>query len=236
MEGLVIVVGAGGLGCAVLPLLAAQGRAIRVYDDDRVGLDNLQRQILFRTSDVGRPKVEVAVERLRHLLPGVRVEGREERLDASNLRAVLSEAALVVDGSDNFPTRFLVNDACILAGVPLVHGGILRFTGQVMTIRPGETACYRCLFEDLPPAGAVPSCSEAGVLGALCGIVGARMAEEARAVLEGRPRGGELWVHDARRQTSRIVPLGRDEGCAVCGDAPTIVELEAGRYVEACAA
>lgn len=236
MEGRVIVVGAGGLGCAVLPLLARLGRPIRVYDDDRVSLDNLQRQLLFRTTDVSRPKVEVAAERLRQLVPGVEIEGRDERLDPANLPAALAEAALVVDGSDNFPTRFLVNDACVLAGVPLVHGGILRFTGQVMTILPGRTACYRCLFEDLPPAGAVPSCSEAGVLGALCGIVGARMAEEARALLEGRARGGELWVHDARRHTSRLVPLGRDEDCAVCGASPTIASLEASRYEEARAA
>src|SRR5690606_5740882 len=124
MEGRVIVVGAGGLGCAVLPLLARLGRPIRVYDDDRVSLDNLQRQLLFRTTDVSRPKVEVAAERLRQLVPGVEIEGRDERLDPANLPAALAEAALVVDGSDNFPTRFLVNDACVLAGVPLVHGGI----------------------------------------------------------------------------------------------------------------
>lgn len=236
MNGTVIVVGAGGLGSALLPLLAAQGRAIRVYDDDRVSLDNLQRQILFRTADVGRPKVEVAIERLRRLFPDVRIEGRMERLDASNLPEALADASLVLDGSDNFPTRFLMNDACVLAKVPLVYGGILRFTGQVMAIRPGETACFRCLFEDLPPAGAVPSCSEAGVLGALCGIVGARMAEEARGLVAGEARGGALWVHDARRGSSRRIPIGRDEKCAVCGDAPTILDLEAARYVEARAA
>lgn len=236
MEGWVIVVGAGGLGCATLPLLAARGLPIRVYDDDAVSLDNLQRQLLFRTADIGRPKVEAAEERLRSLFPGARVEGRAERLDPANLPAVLAEAAVVVDGSDNFPTRFLVNDACVLAEKPLVHGGILRFTGQVMTVLPGRSACYRCLFEDLPPAGAVPSCAEAGVLGALCGIVGARMVEEAHAVLRGAARGDELWVHDAREGTSRLVPLGRDEGCAVCGAAPLISELEASRYREGRAA
>ncbi|HLV59779.1 MAG TPA: HesA/MoeB/ThiF family protein [Fredinandcohnia sp.] len=236
MDETVIVVGAGGLGCAVLPSLARLGRPIRVYDDDRVSLGNLQRQILFATADVGRPKAEVAAERVLALVPGARIEARVERLGVANLPAVLAEAALVVDGSDNFPTRFLVNDACVLAGVPLVHGGILRFTGQVMTVLPGRTACYRCLFEDLPPAGAVPSCAEAGVLGALCGIVGARMVEEARAILEGRPRGDALWVHDARNHRSRIVPLHRDLECAVCGEAPTIERLEAARYVEVRAA
>lgn len=236
MKGWVIVVGAGGLGCATLPLLAAQGLPIRVFDDDVVSLDNLQRQLLFRTADVGRPKVEVAEERLRQLFPGVRVEGRAERLGPETLLEVLEDAALVLDGSDNFPTRFLMNDACVIAGRPLVHGGILRFSGQVMTILPGESACYRCLFEDLPPQGAVPSCSEAGVLGALCGIVGARMVEEARSVLRGEGRGDRLWVHDARAGKSRLVPLGRDEGCAVCGDAPEITELDASRYQEVRAA
>src|SRR5690606_18062591 len=120
--------------------------------------------------------------------------------------------------------------------IPLVHGGILRFSGQVMAILPGESACYRCLFEDLPPAGAVPSCSEAGVLGALCGIVGARMVEEARTILAGKAAGGSLWVHDARAGRSRRVPIERDDGCAVCGDSPEIVDLQASRYREARAA
>lgn len=236
METTVLVVGAGGLGCAALPLLAAHGLGVRVYDDDVVSLDNLQRQLLFRTADVGRPKVEVAAEALGRMFPGARVEAVADRLTPENLPRALEGVAVVLDGSDNFPTRFLINDACVLSRTPLVHGGILRFTGQVMAILPGRTACYRCLFEDLPPAGAVPSCSEAGVLGALCGIVAARMVKQARAILEGREVGDEIWVHDARQGRSRVVPLGRDERCAVCGEVPSIRELDASRYEEARAA
>lgn len=233
-----LVVGAGGLGCAVLPLLAASGVEIVLLDDDVVSPSNLQRQLLFRTEDVGRLKVEAAAERLRTLVPGVRIVTRTERLDVHNALALLREAAVVLDGTDNFPTRFLVNDACVLAGTPLVHGGILRFTGQVMVVDPGVTACYRCLFEAPPPAGAVPSCAEAGVLGALCGMVGARMTEAAGKILAGAPIEGDfLLVQDALRGKSRRVEIRRDPGCEVCGDAPSIRTLDAERYLEeACAA
>lgn len=231
-----VVVGAGGLGCSVLPLLAARGCHVTLFDDDVVSLSNLQRQLLFRTEDVGRAKVEVAKERILSMFPSARIEAMRERLTPETIRREVEEASVVVDGSDNLPTRFLVNDACVLAGRPLVHGGILRFLGQVLVVLPGTSCCYRCLFEELPPAGSVPSCAEAGVLGALCGIVGARMAEETARILAGRGVGDRLWTHDARSGRTRWVPLARDGGCAVCGAAPSITSLEAPRYVEeACA-
>lgn len=227
-----LVIGAGGLGCAVLPLLARAGCAIRLLDDDTVSLSNLQRQLLYGTADLGRPKAEAAAERVRALVPGASIEARLERLTPGTAPDLLRDVDVVVDGSDNFPTRFLVNDACVLAGIPLVHGAILRFTGQVMSIAPGETACYRCLFEEAPPAGLVPSCAEAGVLGALCGIVGAWMAWSAAAILAGGDAGDGLIVHDALAGTTRVVGLGRDPACAVCGDAPAIRSLDPARYEE----
>ncbi|AKU91752.1 HesA/MoeB/ThiF family protein [Vulgatibacter incomptus] len=232
-----LVIGAGGLGSATLPLLARSGVELRVFDDDVVSLSNLQRQLLFRTRDVGRPKVDVALERLAALVPGARVEGIRERLTVENAEALAGDADVVLDGSDNFATRFLVNDACVLVGTPLVHGGILRFTGQVLAVMPKVTSCYRCLFEAPPAEGVVPSCAEAGVLGALCGIVGARMATAAGAILSGAPVGDLLLVHDALTGRDRGVKLGRDPSCAVCGDEPTIRALDAARYgAEACAA
>jgi len=233
-----LVIGAGGLGCATLPLLAATGARIHLLDDDVVSLSNLQRQLLFRTEDVGRSKAEAAAERVCSLVPGARIRIGTGRITAENALELVGDAAVVLDGSDNFPTRFLVNDACVLAGTPLVHGGILRFTGQVLAVLPGQSACYRCLFEEAPPAGAVPSCAEAGVLGALCGLVGATMAQAAAQILEGRrDLGDTLVVHDALRGTTRPVALRRDPGCAVCGVAPEIRELREARYLEeACAA
>jgi len=228
-----LVIGAGGLGCAVLPLLARAGLETVVLDDDTVSLSNLQRQLLFATADLGRPKADAAAERVRALVPGASVEARLERLTPEHAFDLLEGIDVVVDGSDNFPTRFLVNDACVLTGTPLVHGAILRFTGQVMSVRPSETACYRCLFEEPPPAGVVPSCAEAGVLGALCGIVGAWMAWSATSLLSGADAGNDLIVHDALAGTTRVVGLGRDPACAVCGNTPSIRSLLTERYVEA---
>lgn len=229
----VLVIGAGGLGCAVLPLLVGSGAEILLLDDDVVSLSNLQRQLLFRTADVGRPKVEVAAERLRELSAGIAIEGRAERITPKNGVELVAGVDLVLDGSDNFPTRFLVNDACILAGTPLIHGGILRFTGQVMEIHPRQTACLRCLFEGPPPPGAVPSCAEAGVLGALCGMVGGTMGLAARRLLQGGSgEGDRLVVHDAFACSTRVVRLSRDAGCAACGDEPAIRSLDEARYLE----
>jgi adenylyltransferase/sulfurtransferase len=154
-------------------------------------------------------------------------------LGTANALELVREAALVLDGSDNFATRFLVNDACVIAGTPLVHGAILRFTGQVLSVVPGTTGCYRCLFEGPPPEGSVPSCAEAGVLGALCGRVGAWMVEAALRILAGDAPPPGLLVHDALNGTTRRVGLPRDPRCAVCGEAPTIRALEPENYVPA---
>lgn len=238
----ILVIGAGGLGCSSLPNLVALGLPIRLVDDDVVSLSNLQRQLLFRTADVGRPKVEVATARLKELHPGADVTPIQGRITPSNALEWMSSAALIVDGTDNFATRFLVNDAAVLAGKPLVHGAILRFTGQVLVVQPGTSACYRCLFEAPPAEGVVPSCAEAGVLGALCGVIGSWMGEAARGLLEKRERsripGGEGWLQfDALSGRIRTVGLRRDPRCAVCGDDPTIRTLDPANYLPAaCAA
>ncbi|WP_373045137.1 HesA/MoeB/ThiF family protein [Vulgatibacter sp.] len=226
----VLVIGAGGLGSSVLPLLAQAGVPLTVLDDDVVSLSNLQRQLLYRTEDVGRSKAEAAAARLRAMVPGADVEARLERLAPENAFVLARDARLVVDGSDNFATRFLANDACVLAGTSLVHGGILRFTGQVLTVVPMAGGCYRCLFEAPPPEGSVPSCAEAGVLGALCGVVGAWMAEAALRLLAGKAPAQGLLVYDALDARVRRVGLGRDRACAVCGDAPTIRDLDPAHY------
>lgn len=232
-----VIIGAGGLGCSVLPLVAGLGRPIALVDDDVVSASNLQRQLLFRTSDVGRPKVEVAAERIASMFPGTQVEGLRGRITEANALDLVRGAALVLDGSDNFATRFLVNDACVLAGTPLVHGAILRFTGQVLAFVPGQGGCYRCLFEAPPPEGSVPSCAEAGVLGALCGRVGAWMVEAARPILAGGAPPSGLLIHDAWQGTTRRVGLHRDPRCAVCGDEPTIRHLDPAHYLPpSCAA
>lgn len=228
-----LVVGAGGLGCAVLPLLAAEGWALTVWDDDHVSLSNLQRQVLFRDEDLGKPKAEIAAKRVRALVPGARITPKVGRLSPENIAGEVGASRLVLDGSDNFATRFLVNDACVLERTPLIHGGILRFLGQVMAIVPGRTACYRCLFEAPPPEGSVPSCAEAGVLGALCGVVGAAMVEAASALLRGEAAEGGLLLYDALAARQRFVPLERDPGCAVCGDTPQITALEPEHYQSA---
>ena len=229
----VLLIGAGGLGSPVALALAQAGAALVVVDDDVVSLSNLQRQVLFRTEDVGKGKAEVAARRLAEVAPGARVRAVRGRFSAETAPGLVAGVDLVVDGSDNFPTRFLANDACVLAGRPLVHGGILGFTGQTLLVEPGKSACYRCLFEGPPPAGSVPACAEAGVLGALCGTVGGLMAGLALRALAGDLAGaGVLTVLDALSARTRTVRIGRDPGCAVCGGRPEIVRLEAARYVE----
>ncbi len=213
MSARVLVVGAGGLGCpalwALAPEISARGGSITIADDDVVDISNLQRQILHRTADVGRPKAESAKDALARRWPELKVEALQLRVDENSAPDLIARHDLVLDGTDNFAAKFLLNDACVAAGVPLVHGAVVRLGGQLMSVAPGH-ACYRCLFEAPPPDGAAPSCQEAGVLGAVCGVIGALMAAEALALLDGRPQlAGALLVYDARareRRTIRVRP------------------------------
>ena len=169
----VFVVGAGGLGCPVAYYLGAAGiGTIGLIDSDVVDLSNLQRQVLHHTPDVGRPKAISAKEKIQALNPDVQVNTYEERLTAQNARELISQYDVVIDGVDNFPAKFLINDACYMENKPLVHGGILKFDGRVMTIVPNESACYRCIFKNPPPPGVVPTCQEAGIIGVVAGIIG----------------------------------------------------------------
>jgi molybdopterin-synthase adenylyltransferase len=232
----VLVVGAGGLGSPLLLYLAAAGvGTIGIIDDDAVDLSNLQRQIVHATSAVGRSKVESARATLASINPGVRVVGHQERLTSANALGVIAGYDVVADGSDNFPTRFLVNDACHFARRPLVSGAVLRFDGQIATFRsfapadgdPPRGPCYRCLYPAPPPAGAVPSCAEAGVLGAFCGVVGSLQATEVIKELLGigESLAGWLLVCDGLRGTFRRIRVRPDPGCPLCGEHPAIRDL-----------
>lgn len=230
----VLVVGAGGLGSPVLMYLAAAGvGTIGVIDDDNVELSNLQRQIAHTTERVGQPKVDSAALSLKAINPDVNVIAYKHRFGPANALDLIAEYDLVTDGSDNFATRFLVNDAAYFARRPLVTGAILRFDGQVATFKnfPGggheDGPCYRCIFREPPPPGQIPTCSEAGVLGALCGTVGSLQATEILKELLGigETLSGSLLVYDALATQFRKIKVKRDPGCPLCGDAPTIKDL-----------
>ena len=227
----VLVIGAGGLGSPLLLYLAAAGvGTIGVVDDDTVDLSNLQRQIVHGTDDVGRPKVESAAQTVNAINPDVNVIAHNHRITVANALEMISGYDLVADGSDNFATRFLVNDACYFAGKPLVSAAILRFDGQISTFKAYEEGggpCYRCLFRAPPPPGQIPSCAEAGVLGALCGMLGSFQATEVLKELLGIGEGlsGSLMVVDALAATFRKITVRRDPGCPLCGSNPTITDL-----------
>jgi sulfur-carrier protein adenylyltransferase/sulfurtransferase len=228
----VAVLGAGGLGSPALLYLAAAGvGTIAVIDPDVVDVSNLQRQVVHGVDDVGRLKVDSAADTIAQVNPLVEVVRQPVRVDASNALELLAGYDLVVDGTDNFATRYLVNDACVLLGVPYVWGSVFRFDGQVSVFwgRSGpdgaqEFPCYRCLFPEPPPAGSVPSCAEGGVLGVLCASVGAAQGTEAVKLLTGigEPLIGRLMVHDALRATWRELTVRPDPDCAVCGPDATI--------------
>lgn len=226
-QGRVLIVGAGGLGAPVALYLAAAGvGTIGIVDGDVVDLSNLQRQVIHFTPDVGRPKVESAREKIRLINPNVRVETYREFLKADNAPDIIREYDFVVDGTDNFPVKFLINDACVMAGKPFSHGGILRFEGQTFTHLPG-TACYRCLFNAPPPPGAVPTCSQAGVLGAIAGMLGTIQAAEVLKYLTG---AGELLTDrlltfNAKTMEFRRIETHRHDGCPLCGTHPTVTKL-----------
>lgn len=224
----VLLVGAGGLGSPVALYLAAAGvGTLGMIDFDRVDASNLQRQILHGTSDVGRPKLDSARDRLGDVNPHVRVEGIAERLTSENALEIIREYDVVVDGTDNFPTRYLVNDACVLTGKPNVYGSIFRFEGQASVFGMVDGPCYRCLFAEPPPPGMVPSCAEGGVLGVLPGIIGTIQATEALKLLlgVGETLAGRLLMLDALRMRFREIRLKKDPACPVCGVDPTVREL-----------
>ena len=227
----VLVIGAGGLGAPLLMYLAAAGvGTLGVVDDDTVDLSNLQRQVIHATDRIGMPKVKSAGEAVSAINPNVSFVPHGTRLTADNVRDLFSEYDIVADGSDNFDTRFLVNDACHLAGKTLVSGAILRFEGQIATFRSGrddKKPCYRCLYRDKPPSGLVPSCAESGVLGALAGTVGSLQAVEVlKEILQlGDTLSGFLMIYDALAADFRKIKLPRDPTCALCGDEPSITDL-----------
>jgi len=225
----VLVVGAGGLGSPLLLYLAAAGvGTLGIVDDDMVALSNLQRQVAHTTDRVGTNKVVSAAIALAALNPGTVVEPHAVRLTAANAMALARGYDLVCDGSDNFPTRFLLADACHLAGRTLVSGAVLRFDGQLATFPPGGP-CYRCLYPTPPPPGMVPTCSEAGILGAVTGVVGTLMATEVLKELMGigTSMAGRVLIWDALAMRMRTIGLPRDPTCALCGDHPTIRDLSA---------
>jgi len=224
----VFIIGAGGLGCPVGYYLAAAGvGTIAMIDNDEVELSNLQRQIAHSVKTLGKPKVESAKNTFESLNPDVNVIALKQRISKNNIMEFIKDYDIVVDGSDNFPTRYLVNDACVMAGKPLVSGAILRFEGQVTTIIPGDGHCYRCLFEEMPPAGLVPSCQEAGVLGVLPGVIGGLQATEVLKLILGKGDvlKNELLIYNALKTTFRKVKVPKNPDCPVCGKNPTITEL-----------
>jgi molybdopterin/thiamine biosynthesis adenylyltransferase/rhodanese-related sulfurtransferase/molybdopterin converting factor small subunit len=224
----VLMIGTGGLGAPTGMYLAAAGvGTLGVVDFDVVDASNLQRQIVHGTKDVGRPKIESARDRLNDINPNVKIEAYETRLTSENALELFRDYDMVVDGTDNFPTRYLVNDACVLAGKPNVYGSIFRFEGQASVFWAARGACYRCLYPEPPPPGLVPSCAEGGVLGVLPGIVGAIQANEAIKLIlgGGEPLINRLLLFDAWKLRFRELKLRKDPACPVCGENPTIKEL-----------
>jgi len=224
----VLVVGAGGLGSPVLMYLAAAGvGTIGVVDDDVVELSNLQRQVVHGVADVGRLKSESAAQMLASVNPLVAVVRHDVRIDSTNALEIIAGYDVVVDGTDNFPTRYLLNDACVLLGKPHVWGSIYRFDGQTSIWWARHGPCYRCVFPDPPPPGLVPSCAEGGVLGVLCAVIGSVQAAETVKLITGvgDPLVGRLMVHDGLRQSWDTLTVRKDPECAVCGPSPSVTEL-----------
>src|SRR3989338_4163993 len=224
----VLIIGAGGLGAPCSFYLAAAGVGrIGLVDSDKVELSNLQRQIVHTTADAGAPKTESGKKRLNALNPEVKVVAHQIRLDSTNILGIIKEYDIIVDGSDNFPTRYLVNDACVIAKKPLVHAGIFRYDGQIMTIVPGAGPCYRCLFPEPPPPGAVPSCQEGGIFGAVAGVLGVLQANEVLKFILGAGQllAGRMLIFNALDSTFRTVKVPKDKDCPVCSDHPTITKL-----------
>ncbi|MBR6045651.1 MAG: molybdopterin-synthase adenylyltransferase MoeB [Ruminococcus sp.] len=225
----VLIIGAGGLGAPTAMYLAAAGvGTIGIADADEVDLSNLQRQIIHQTADVGKPKVLSAKETMEAMNPDVKVIPYHEFITSENILDIIKDYDFIIDGTDNFPAKFLINDACVMAGKPFSHAGIIRFQGQLMTYVPGQGPCYRCVFKEPPPKDAVPTCKQAGVIGAMGGVIGSLQAMEAVKYIlgVGDLLTGYLLTYDALKMQFRKVKLPSDtHGCAVCGDHPTITKL-----------
>lgn len=228
ISGKVLIIGAGGLGAPAAMYLAAAGvGTIGIVDGDTVDASNLQRQIIHFTPDLNKPKVISAKEKMEKINPEVKIETYQKKVFADNIADIIRDYDFVIDGTDNFPAKFLINDACVLAGKAFSHGGILRFDGQTMTYVPGRS-CYRCVFRNMPPKNAVPTCSQAGVLGAVAGMLGTIQAAEALKYLIGK---GELLcdrllVFNALNMEFRTIKIHRAPDCPVCGSNPSITEPE----------
>ena len=229
LGGKVMIIGAGGLGAPAAMYLAAAGvGTIGIADADEVDLSNLQRQIIHQTADVGKPKVLSAKETMEAMNPDVKVVTYHEFITSANILDIIKDYDFVIDATDNFPAKFLINDACVMAGKPFSHAGIIRFQGQLMTYVPGQGPCYRCVFKEPPPKDAVPTCKQAGVIGAMGGVIGSLQAMEAVKYLlgVGELLTGYLLTYDALKMQFRKVKLPSDtHNCAVCGDHPTITKL-----------
>ena len=235
LDSRILIVGCGGLGAPVIQYLAAAGVGrLTLADDDAVERSNLQRQVVHADADVGAPKVESARDYVERLNPDVAVDARETRVERSNAAALVAGHDVVVDGSDNFPTRYLLNDACRLASTPLVHGAIYKFEGQATTLVP-DGPCYRCLFPEAPEPGTIPDCATTGVLGVLPGTVGALQATEAAKLVVGfgDPLVGRLLFYDAAGATFETAEYRSRPGCPVCGDDP-IESLDEVTYTGGC--
>jgi thiazole biosynthesis adenylyltransferase ThiF len=227
LQGRVLIVGAGGLGAPAALYLAAAGvGTIGIADADDVDLSNLQRQVIHTTADIGKPKVISAKETMQAINPDVRVNAYRTFVMSENVMDLVRDYDFIIDGTDNFPAKFLINDACVLSKKPFSHAGIIRFKGQLMTYVPGQGPCYRCVFREPPPPDAVPTCRQAGVVGAVAGVIGALQAVEAIKYLVGAGDllTGYMLTYDALKMEFRKIKLPRRESCEVCGPHPTILK------------
>ncbi|MGN0696648.1 MAG: HesA/MoeB/ThiF family protein [Oscillospiraceae bacterium] len=225
----VLIIGAGGLGAPAALYLAAAGvGTIGIADADEVDLSNLQRQVIHTTNDIGKAKVQSAKETMNAINPDVTVNTYRTFVSSDNILDLIKDYDFIIDGTDNFPAKFLINDACVMAKKPFSHAGIIRFKGQLMTYVPGQGPCYRCVFKEPPPKDAVPTCKQAGVIGAMGGVIGSLQAMEAVKYIigQGELLTGYLLTYDALTMEFRKIKLPKDTShCAVCGEHPTITEL-----------
>ena len=224
----VLIIGAGGLGAPAAMYLAAAGvGTIGIVDADEVDLSNLQRQIIHSTADIGKAKVKSAKETMEAINPDVTVKTYREFVTSENVMELIKDYDFIIDGTDNFPAKFLINDACVMAKKTFSHAGIIRFKGQLMTYVPGEGPCYRCVFKNPPPKDAVPTCKQAGVIGEMGGVIGSLQAMEAIKYIIGKGDllTGRLLTYDALKMEFHTIKLPKDHNCAICGDNPTIYEL-----------